>query len=77
MQTDNALGEIDVNSCEITVKEGNKQTMIVTLLHEIIHGILYQAGYNSHNENEIDALAYGLYSVLKNNSELVKLITKK
>lgn len=40
--------------------------------HEIIHGILTQAGVKKHDEAMIEALTYGLMNVLRDNAWLAK-----
>ena len=37
----------------------------VTLWHELIHGILENAGIHNHDEQQIDAIAYGIVAVLQ------------
>jgi hypothetical protein len=39
----------------------------LVLWHEIIHGILQHAGISDHNEQQIEALAYGIMQVLRDN----------
>jgi len=46
----------------------------VTLLHEIMHGILDHAGHEEHPETAIIALGYGLLEVLRDNPALVDLL---
>ena len=45
----------------------------VVLLHEIIHGILSNAGVKKHSEHVIDALAYGLLELERNNPGVLKI----
>ena len=48
----------------------------VTLIHEALHAILYAAGIaGDHDERVIDALAYGLVSLLRDNPALVGYLT--
>ena len=42
------------------------------LLHEILHGILTHAGLTDHPEGMIDAIAYGLLDLARNNPKLLK-----
>jgi len=42
------------------------------LWHEILHGLLTQAGISNHEESMIDALAYGIIQVLDDNKTLRK-----
>jgi len=49
----------------------------ITLIHEIIHGILCQSGRSKHIEAEVDALSYGLYDFIHKNPEIIDYITGK
>jgi len=40
------------------------------LWHEILHGILTHAGHDDDNERHLEALAYGIMQVLRDNEEL-------
>ena len=40
----------------------------LVLWHEIIHAILYQLGYNDHDEKLVDGLAHSIVSVLTENN---------
>lgn len=76
------VGEIDTLEGAIYLESNPPRGLLITLLHEIIHAILYSAGYNNIDENEHDekmiyALAYGLYTVIKDNPELIELIRKE
>lgn len=50
--------------------------LITVLLHEILHGIFYHylEDYTENEEHIVTQLAKGLYQVLKENPELIKLI---
>jgi len=52
----------------------NPQLKRVTLWHEIIHALLFNAGvYESeHNEQQIDALAHGIVQVLRDNPQPIQ-----
>jgi len=43
-----------------------------TLLHEVVHAILYQTGHDDHMEPHIRALGYGLLVFMQDNAELVR-----
>ena len=78
----NQVGEIDVFEGVIYIEDNAPRGQLITLLHEIIHAILYSAGYtnlddNEHNEKLIDAITHGLYTVIKDNPELIELIRKE
>jgi len=62
-----------------TIKIDNalsEDVKLVTLLHEALHGILTVAGQDEQPENMIVPLGYGLAALLRDNPELVALITK-
>lgn len=66
------LGEIDYNNCEIRLEQLlNTQIQFQTRWHEVIHAILVQAGFRDHDERMVDALAYGLVQVMRDNPQLV------
>jgi hypothetical protein len=54
----------------------NAQATTQTLLHETIHAIATQIGRQELREGIVDALAFGIYQVLRDNPELVRMITK-
>ncbi|MBB6061899.1 hypothetical protein HNP65_000321 [Thermosipho japonicus] len=58
------VGNIDYVEGIINVEKHSKKGMLLTLLHEAIHGILFSA----------QALAHGIYTLIKDNPELVKAI---
>lgn len=65
------LGQIDYSQETIELRtEQGPTAKRVTLWHEIFHGILANAGLSDHDERLIDALAYGLVSVLVDNPKL-------
>lgn len=66
-------GNILYNPCLIRVEaESDEQIQAVTVLHEILHGILMQAGRNEHEEKDVEVLAYGLFDVLRSNPTLLE-----
>lgn len=70
------IGEIDYERLRIRLKNTlNDQVRIQTLWHEIIHGILNNAGSpdKSQMETIIDAVATGIIQVLRDNPELAHL----
>ena len=81
-------GEFDV--CRVQIQLATKQKdnpdeliaydrLITVLLHEILHGIFYHylEDYTENEEHLVTQLAKGLYQVLKENPELIKLINKE
>lgn len=70
-------GEIEYGQQAIRLEEGNKpQFKRVTLLHEIVHGIFENAG-QPQNEQTVDAVAYGIDQVLRDNEWLRKLYDRR
>lgn len=64
-------GDINFGKCRIRIAaDGDVQKQHVTLWHEVLHGILYQAGMTDQDEQTIDALAYGIVQVLRDNPKL-------
>lgn len=61
-------GHIRYSDCRIEVEASMApQAKRQTIWHEIVHGILNQAGYWKQGEELVDALAYGIMSVLQDN----------
>jgi hypothetical protein len=70
-------GQIEYNQANIKIKANmDEQIQVQALLHEVIHGINAQAAIPAMKETTIDALAYGIYQVMRDNPELVRMITK-
>jgi len=60
-------GHIIYNDMEIKLEKSLAPIpKAITLLHEILHGIIIQSGWK-HNELLIEMLSYNLYQVLKDN----------
>jgi hypothetical protein len=66
------MGDFNSNKARIRVNaDDDEQVQVVTLWHEIVHGILYTAGIRDHDETLIDALAFGLVQVMRDNPEII------
>lgn len=66
---DKLLGQIDYGGSTIYINEDqNEQLKGATLLHEIVHGILYHMG-SKQNDNEkfVEGLSSGLHQVFRDN----------
>lgn len=64
-------GHIKMDYCEILLeRDMNPQMQLITLWHEVIHGILEAAGFSEHDEEIIRALGYGIVQVLRDNPDL-------
>lgn len=69
-------GQIRWLRCQIAVAPGvHPQARVQILLHEIVHGILHNAGIDEQPENTVDAIAHGLIQVLRDNPKLYEQIT--
>lgn len=71
-------GQIDHGLAEITIKANmNYQVQAQTVLHEIVHAIEVQSGRRKElKESMVDAIATGIYQVMRENPALVRMITK-
>jgi hypothetical protein len=56
-------------------KDLEKQPQKQTLLHEIVHEIAIQSGQDV-SEGLVDAIAFGIYQVVRDNPKLVRMIQK-
>ena len=77
--TEQAQGEFFSVSCQIGLKEQSINSIagVNTLLHEILHGIIYQYGLDiTEEEKVVTTLANGLTTVLVDNPWLVDYIKK-
>ena len=62
------LGRIDYHGLKIKVEKAlAEQMQQQILIHEIVHGILIEAGYTHHKEEQADRIGKVLYQVLKDN----------
>ena len=66
------VGAIDYNQNIIFIEKHEIQRVWETILHEIIHAILYNAGYEEHDERLVGALSHGLMALLRQNKELIQ-----
>ena len=55
----------------------SSQSGVQTLLHEIVHVVATQMGKQELDENIVDAIAYAVYQVLRDNPDLVKTIMRQ
>lgn len=68
-------GAINYDDAKIYIYDKqSEENKIVTLLHEIIHGIFYLSGQKEWRENEqlVECLSENLYQVFKENPNLLK-----
>lgn len=67
------FGNINFEKLTIRVWKGvHPQMTPQVILHEIVHGILYNAGYQEHSEELINAITHGLISLSRDNPSLIK-----
>ncbi len=72
-----ADGYIQHHNTRISLEASmNHQATTQTLLHEAVHAIAAQIGKQNMNENTVDALAYGVYQLMRDNPELVRMIKR-
>ena len=63
------LEQIQINGEDTT-----ERTRVQVLMHEIIHGILNQGGFQDHNEEFVECLSFGLIPLIRDNPDLIKAI---
>jgi glycerol-3-phosphate responsive antiterminator len=68
---DGAYGAISYGEQCIRLMPGMPPTTEkATLIHEMLHGILFQAGMRQHDEQVIDAISYGILDMQAQNPGL-------
>lgn len=71
------LGQIIYQKQQIEIKKSLKKDMKnTTIIHEMIHGILFHSGKQELNEKEdlVESLSSSIYQVLKSNKKLITSI---
>lgn len=69
-------GHIVYGQCKIDIDDGlAPQAELQTIWHEVVHGILVQAGQleAADKEDVVEALAYGIMGVLYDNPQLANV----
>ena len=70
-------GRLQHGRTTITIEAAlNHQAATQTILHEVVHAIAAQIGVPNMKEEVVDALAFGVYQVVRENPQLVKMIVK-
>ena len=65
-------GTIRYNTTEILIDKGlSEQLKIITLWHEVIHGLLTQAEVD-HKENIVSVLGYGICGFINENPDIFR-----
>ena len=73
---DGGMGLCVAATATILVRSSMKPALKrVTLLHECLHAILFNAGMPEHCEEDLDALAHGLVDAFERNPRLYGAIT--
>ena len=73
----NILGQIVYQKQEIQIKKSLLKDMKnSTIIHEIVHGILFHSGKQELNEKEdlVESISSSIYQVLKSNKKLINSI---
>lgn len=73
----NVLGQIVYQKQEIQIKKSLLKDMKnSTIIHEIVHGILFHSGKQELNEKEdlVESLSSSIYQVIKSNKKLINSI---
>ena len=73
----NVLGQIVYQKQEIQIKKSLLKDMKnSTIIHEIVHGILFHSGKQELNEKEdlVESISSSIYQVLKSNKKLITSI---
>jgi len=65
---DSLLGQINYGHCEINIEESLPASRAREVLaHEMMHGILFEAGYEDHDEGQANRLGKVLAVLLRDN----------
>lgn len=73
----NVLGQIVYQKQEIQIKKPLLKDMKnSTIIHEIVHGILFHSGKQELNEKEdlVESISSSIYQVIKSNKKLINSI---
>lgn len=69
---DALMGQIRLLEGVIAIRPNMSKTMEqITLLHEMTHAMLFQAGEKEHDEQVIDIIAHGVVQVIQDNEGLL------
>lgn len=67
-RTPGLMGCVDYHQLTIKLEKNlHKKVQEQTLVHEIVHGIFAESGYESHEEEQVNRIAKTLYQVLIDN----------
>ena len=66
-------GKADYSAREIRVNEDHHlEDQKAVILHEIVHCLLDMGGVLEHDEQVVDIMAFGILSMIRGNSDLIK-----
>lgn len=66
------LGQINYTEQTIRIRSSlPPQTAALTIIHEVVHGLLTQLGFRDHDEQFIEQLSYALSGLLYANPHLL------
>lgn len=66
--------DTDIIDIEKTLGKHQKK---VTLMHEMIHAMLFQQGIAKHDERNVDAFAHQLVALIMDNPKLMQYIQER
>lgn len=66
------VGEILYNDQQINIRPTASEQIVISFLHECVHGMLESLGYNEHDELMVDGLAHQLFMLINDNPKFFK-----
>lgn len=74
---DENFGVTVPENSEIILLNSERQNMERTFVHEVLHALLFDLGYNDHDEETVDRLAGALYALIVDNPIIFVTESKK
>lgn len=72
---DGLMGRTTFGNIAIEIEQKlDPQMQLMSLVHESLHVMLWQAGFGEQDEQHITTLGYGVYALIRNNPDLVRAI---
>jgi len=72
---EHSIGSICYSSAQILLFNAmSEQSEILTLLHEVVHGLCYHSGVEWHDERFIETCAGLLFDFIRDNPKLISAI---
>lgn len=79
IESDSLMGEIRHDTQELSLVNSmvKPEQIQATILHECVHGILYNLGYNKLNQNEclVQSLSIAIKDLIQDNPKLITYLT--